>query len=92
MRGLGKASGLHYSWLSKLESGRDPEVLSVSSLAGLSKALDIPISRLLVASGFDSDLVLPEFEEFLRLRYPKLGSARRRALLAAFRPPARASS
>src|SRR5712691_451515 len=84
LRELGATSGLHYSWLSKLESGRTSEALSAASLAGLAKALVVPMSRLLAASGFDSQVILPGFEEFLSQRYPKLDSARRKALLQTF--------
>src|SRR5712691_7121124 len=92
LRELGATSGVHYSWLSKLESGRTSEALSAASLAGLAKALEVPMSRLLVASGFDSEVILPDFEEFLSQRYPKLDAATRRSLLATMTESAGARS
>lgn len=82
LRALQGRSGVHYSHLSKVESGSDRA--GVGALAGLSVGLDVPLSDLLQAAGIPAHLGLPSFCRYLEAVAPDLRPARRRELETAF--------
>lgn len=82
LRGLGERSGVHYSHLSKVESGQDG--LGLNGLAGLSVGLELPLSELLQASGVKANHGLPSFAGYLDVALPNLSGDTRRDLEATF--------
>lgn len=82
LRGLQERSGIHYSHLSKVESGSDG--LGISAMAGLSKALNLPLGELLGAAGIEANLGLPSFSSYLDAVVPDLAREARGELERVF--------
>jgi transcriptional regulator with XRE-family HTH domain len=82
LRALQERSGIHYSHLSKVESGSDGP--GIAALAGLSRGLDLPLGELLGAAGISANLGLPSFARYLDAVVPGLGSEPRRELESVF--------
>lgn len=82
LRALQARSGVHYSHLSKVESGSDRA--GVGALAGLSVGLQMPLSELLQAAGIPAHLGLPSFSGYLESVAPGVSSSTRQKLEAAF--------
>lgn len=82
LRALQDRSGVHYSHLSKLESGGDGA--GVATLAGLSRGLELPLAELLAAAGVAANLGLPSFAGYLAAAQPELNQSERRELESAF--------
>lgn len=75
LRALQERSGVHYSHVSKLESGDDGA--GVSALAGLSHGLELPLSELLAKAGVSANLGLPSFSGYLDAVVPELDAKQR---------------
>ena len=82
LRALQERSGVHYSHISKVESGDD--MVGLAGLAGLSRGLELPLSELLRAAGISANLGLPSFAGYLDAVAPGLAPPQRRDVETAF--------
>ena len=82
LRALQERSGIHYSHLSKVESGSDGP--GINALAGLSRGLDLPLGELLGAAGISANMGLPSFAGYLDAVVPGLEAKARLELESAF--------
>lgn len=64
----GEASGLHYSYWSKLESGLI-QTPSPRHLKSVARALDVAVGELYALAGYDVPDRLPGFKPYLRAKY-----------------------
>jgi transcriptional regulator with XRE-family HTH domain len=68
LRKLGEDTGVSFSWLSKLESGKATELPKGQTLVSLARALNVSVAELLIAAGVEPSVVLPDVKTFNRLR------------------------
>lgn len=68
LRQLGDASGVNFSWLSRIENGQARVLPSVDALIGLASSLQLSVAELLIRSGVDPAVVLPTESRARKLR------------------------
>lgn len=77
LRQLGDASGVNFSWLSRIENGQARVLPSVDALIGLAASLQLSVAELLIRSGVDPTVVLPSESRARKLRAGSVSSSRR---------------
>jgi len=77
LRQLGNASGVNFSWLSRIENGQARVLPSVDALMGLASSLQLSVSELLIRSGADPTVVLPSESRARKLRAGSSSSSAR---------------
>jgi transcriptional regulator with XRE-family HTH domain len=60
LRQLGDASGVNYTWLSRIEKGEIRALPGVEAFVGLARTLDTSVAELLICAGVEPSIVLPQ--------------------------------